>query len=57
MYFLFSSLAAQSAVLDKTMSQVMKNEVPVKKVFTILVLGRNSLEYFLPSYTESLASS
>lgn len=35
----------------------MKNEVPVKKVFTILVLGRNSLEYFLPSYTESLASS
>lgn len=35
----------------------MKNKLPVKKVLTVLVLGRNSLECFPPSYAGSLASS
>ncbi|XP_054128689.1 sulfide:quinone oxidoreductase, mitochondrial isoform X2 [Melozone crissalis] len=51
-----AAVAAQSGVLDKTISLVMKNKLPVKKVLTVLVLGRNSLECFLP-YAGSLANS
>lgn len=45
--FLFLSyLAAQSGVLDKTISLVMKNELPVKKVLTVLVSGEVLLNVF-----------